>query len=61
MDLFRQYAERKKQELMEKAAAKLGGKVEESKIILSGDAMDREYGGNPFIFRTLGDVGIRPK
>lgn len=61
MNLLRQYAERKKQEIMQKAASKLDGKVEVSKITMSGDAMGREYGGNPFISRTLGDVGIKPK
>jgi len=61
MDLFRQYAERKKQELMEKAAEKLGGKVEDGKVVLPGNAMDREYGGSPYISQTLGNVGIKPR
>ena len=61
MDLFRQYAERKKQELVEKAAEKLGGKVEDGKVVLPGNAMDREYGGSPYISQTLGNVGIKPR
>lgn len=61
MDLFRQYAEHKKQELMEKAAEKLGGKVEDGKVVLPGNAMDREYGDSPYISQTLGNVGIKPR
>lgn len=61
MELFRQYAERKRRELMEKAASKLDGKVDAFKVELDGDAMDREYNGQPFISRTLGDSGIRPR
>lgn len=61
MELFRQYAERKRRELMEKAASKLNGKVDASRIEIGGDAMDREYNGQPFISRTLNDSGIRPR
>lgn len=61
IDLFKQYAERKKQEMVQKIAAKMGGTVEGSKIVMPDGSMQREYSGSPFISRTLGDVGIRPK
>jgi len=61
MDLFRQYAEHRKTELMKKAAEKMGGKIEDRKIALSGDAMEREYGGQAFISKALNDVGIKAR
>jgi len=61
MALFRQYAEHRKAELMKKAAEKLGGKVEDGKVLILGDAMEREYGGRPFVSQALNDVGIKAR
>ena len=61
MELFRQYAEHRKTQLMQEAAKRMGGKVEDGKILILGDAIEREYGGRPFVSQALNDVGIKAR
>lgn len=61
MEWFRQYAEFKRNEIIRKAASKLNGKVEGEQVVLGDGAYEDEYNGKPFISRTLGEEGIRPK
>ena len=61
MQWFRQYAEHKRNEILKRAAERFGGTVSNEQILLDSNALGDEYGGKPFISRTLGEEGIKPK
>lgn len=61
IELVKQHADQRRQQMMRKVADQMGGTVQDQSVALPDGSYNREYRGSAFISKSLSEAGIRPR
>lgn len=61
IELVKQNADQRRQQMMRKVAGQIGGTVQDQSVALPDGSYNREYNESAFISQSLSEAGIRPR
>lgn len=61
IELVKQNADQRRQQMMRKIANQMGGTVQDQSVALPSGSYNREYNESAFISKSLSEAGISPR